>query len=168
MRKILRIVEENKAPMGLRFANYLIDNVVVYFFFFGLGMLSVILYDYLDIAFLYDFVTWLSGINRFEDALITSLVYFTYAFLMEYFTKGRTVGKFITGTKAVSADLQELTLHQYFIRNISRLVPFDALSFLGNNGWHDSWSDTRVVKIKNLNEARTREREIRELGQKEE
>jgi len=119
MRKILRIVEQNKAPIGIRLANYLIDSLVVYFFFFALGVLSVILYEYLGIDFLYNFVDWLSGINRFEDALFTSLVYFVYAFLMEYFTKGRTVGKFITGTKAVSTDLQELTFNQYFIRNIS-------------------------------------------------
>ena len=38
------------------------------------------------------------------------------------------------------------TQKDFLIRNISRLVPFEAFSFLiGNDGWHDSWSDTRVV-----------------------
>ena len=167
MRKILRIVEDHKAPKILRFINYVIDTLVIYFFFFTLGLVSVILYDYLGISFLYDGVQKLSGVNRFLDTLLTGSVSFIYTFLMEYFTKGRTLGKYITGTKAVSTDLQTMTLHQYFIRNISRIVPFDGISFLGNNGWHDNWSETRVVKIKNLQNAIDRNAEIEKLGEKE-
>jgi len=33
-------------------------------------------------------------------------------------------------------------------RSLSRIIPFDALSFLGANaiGWHDTISKTRVIK----------------------
>jgi len=35
-------------------------------------------------------------------------------------------------------------------RSLSRLVPFDAFSFLGNyaRGWHDKWSNTWVIDEK--------------------
>jgi hypothetical protein len=55
----------------------------------------------------------------------------------------------------------------YFIRNISRLVPFDVLSFLGENGWHDSWSDTRVIHTKNYETERQAKSEIESIGTKE-
>ncbi len=87
---------------------------------------------------------------------------------MEYFTKGRTVGKYITGSKVISTDGTQPTFQDYFIRNISRFVPFDAFSFLGEgNGWHDSWSDTRVVNIKNYQAEKQAKSEIESLGTKE-
>ncbi|WP_435523038.1 hypothetical protein [Chryseobacterium indoltheticum] len=48
-----------------------------------------------------------------------------------------------------------------------RLVPFDALSFFGENGWHDSWSDTRVINIKNYQAERQTKNEIDNIGVKE-
>jgi hypothetical protein len=58
-------------------------------------------------------------------------------------------------------------MYEFFIRNISRLVPFDILSFLGENGWHDSWSDTRVVNIKNYEAEKQAKSEIESIGTKE-
>ena len=167
MRRVLQIVERNKAGQGIRFLNYAIDNLVIYVFFFVLGIVAVLMDEYLDISFLLSIVDTMSEVNRFEDMLITSFIYFLYVFLMEYFTNGRTIGKYITGTKVISPDNEKIDLQQYFIRNISRLVPFDTLSFFGNNGWHDSWSDTRVVKIKDFENAKSGELEIQNLGRKE-
>ncbi len=64
-------------------------------------------------------------------------------------------------------DGNEPTLSDYFMRNIIRLVPFDALSFFGENGWHDSWSDTRVINIKNYQAERQTKNEIDNIGLKE-
>jgi uncharacterized RDD family membrane protein YckC len=86
--------------------------------------------------------------------------------LIEYFSKGRSLGKYITGTKVVMTDGNEPTLSDYFMRNIIRLVPFDALSFFGENGWHDSWSDTRVINIKNYEAERQAKNEIDAIGVK--
>jgi hypothetical protein len=55
----------------------------------------------------------------------------------------------------------------YFIRNISRLVSFDVLSFFGDNRWHDAWSETRVVKIRNYENAMKLKNDIENIGQKE-
>jgi len=70
-----------------------------------------------------------------------------YYYIMEK-SFGKTVGKFITRTRVVSADgRNELTAKQVFIRSISRLVPFEIFSFSGSNpiGWHDKWAKTMVI-----------------------
>ncbi|MEF9476807.1 hypothetical protein ACR1PO_06925 [Chryseobacterium sp. RRHN12] len=52
-------------------------------------------------------------------------------------------------------------------RSLSRIVPFDGLSFLGVNGWHDSLSETRVINLKNYQAEIQAKSEIEALGKKE-
>jgi len=86
-------------------------------------------------------------------------------FSFEYFTKGRSIGKYITKTKVVSVDGTAPTQKDFFIRNISRLVPFDGLSFLKQDGgWHDLWSDTRVVNWEKYKSDYEMQQELNELG----
>jgi uncharacterized RDD family membrane protein YckC len=79
------------------------------------------------------------------------LVYMAYVF---YYTTleavtGRTVGKLITGTQVVDKDGKLPALGVIFRRSLSRIVPFEAFSFLANaRGWHDTWTDTWVVEKK--------------------
>ncbi|SEM15347.1 RDD family protein [Chryseobacterium taichungense] len=168
MKKILRVVENNRAGSWLRFGNLIIDRIVVLILFMMFGFFASLSYEIFGIEYFINLATALGAVNKFMDIVITSTVYFLYALLMEYFTKGRTVGKFITGTRAISTDGTEPTFMDYFIRNISRLVPFDALSFLGGgNGWHDSWSDTRVINIKNYKAETQIKSEIESIGTKE-
>lgn len=62
-------------------------------------------------------------------------------------TLGRTPAKFLTGTKVVAIDGGRPRLKQILGRTLARLVPFEAFSFFGkSDGWHDRWSDTRVVR----------------------
>ncbi|WHF51385.1 RDD family protein [Chryseobacterium gotjawalense] len=77
------------------------------------------------------------------------------------------MGKLITGTKVVKADGSDLTTDDLLKRNFSRAVPFDKLSFLGNSGWHDNWSNTRVVRAKDYDLARNMQNDIKSLGSKE-
>ncbi|MBB4806358.1 putative RDD family membrane protein YckC [Chryseobacterium defluvii] len=167
MRKVLKIVEYNKSPISIRFANLVIDRIVVFTLFVLFGLFSSLAYQFFNIEFFLNIANKLSDINKIQDLLITSFLYFLYVFLMEYFIKGRTIGKYITGTKVISTDGSQPTLLEYFIRNISRFVPFDALSFFGENGWHDNWSDTRVVNIKNYESKKQLKEEINSLGTKE-
>ncbi|MCJ8152196.1 RDD family protein [Chryseobacterium sp. SSA4.19] len=167
MRKYLRIVDNNRATKGIRFANFVIDRIIFNLFFFAIGFLGVLIDKIIGSYYLTNLILKASEINRFIDILVTSLLFSVYTFLMEYFTKGRTIGKYITGTKVITTDGQIPTLNEFFIRNISRAVPFDALSFLGETGWHDSWSDTRVVNIKNYESERQVKSEIETLGTKE-
>ena len=168
MKKILRIVENNRANSWIRFGNLFIDRIVILALFMAFGFFATLMYEVFGIAFFYDIAISLGSVNKLMDIIITSTTYFLYALLMEYFTKGRTIGKYITGTKAISTDGTEPTFYDYFIRNISRLVPFDAFSFLGGgNGWHDSWSDTRVVNVKKYKAETQMKSEIENIGVKE-
>ncbi|PKF74449.1 RDD family protein [Chryseobacterium sp. PMSZPI] len=167
MRKYLVVVDQNRSQKWARFANLVIDRIVVLCIFIAFGFFSSLIFAVTGVDFFLTVVRKLSEVNRFMDILITSTVYFTYLLLIEYFTKGRSIGKYITGTKVICIDGTESTFRDYFIRNISRFVPFDFLSFLGENGWHDSWSETRVINIKNYNTEIQAKREIDSLGKKE-
>ncbi|WP_326985022.1 RDD family protein [Chryseobacterium sp. MYb264] len=167
MRKYLQIIDRNRGTKWQRFANYFIDRLIINIFFFGFGAFGVLIDQLLGTYYFTNFLLKISQIGRFGDILLTSFIYFMYAFLMEYFTNGRTIGKYITGTKVIMTDGERPTLSNYFIRNISRIVPFDVFSFLGENGWHDSWSDTRVINIKNYEAERQAKSEIDSLGTKE-
>jgi len=61
-------------------------------------------------------------------------------------TKGRTLGKLITKTRAVNYDLAPITWKDAFIRSLVRLAPFDPISGLSGMPWHDKWSKTYVVR----------------------
>lgn len=167
MRKYLVVVDRNRAQKGIRLANLIIDRAIITIIFFAFGVIAALIYNLTNNDFLLKIVYKMSEINRFLDILITSFIYFMYTFLIEYFTKGRSIGKYITGSKVICIDGTEPTFNDYLIRNISRIVPFDALSFLGENGWHDKWSETRVINIKNYQAEIQAKREIEDLGKKE-
>jgi len=167
MKKHLKIIENNKAPNLVRFANFIIDRIVIFAIFFLFATFAVAMYNLFEIEFFINITDWLSQINRFEDILITTCIYLLYLFLMEYLTKGRTIGKYITGTKVISIDGSNPTFKEYLIRTISRIVPFEAFSFFGNAGWHDDWSNTRVITIKNYKAEIQAKSEIESLGNKE-
>ena len=167
MREYLRVVDQNRATKWVRLANFIIDRIIFTSSFFIIGSLGVIIDTILGIQYFTELFSNFAEVNRAIDILVTAILYFLYTFLLEYFTKGRTIGKYITGTKVITTDGQIPTMYEFFIRNISRLVPFDILSFLGENGWHDSWSDTRVVNIKNYEAEKQAKSEIESIGTKE-
>jgi len=70
-----------------------------------------------------------------------------YYSLLETFLKGKSIGKFVTQTRAVREDGSELDFRTALIRSLCRVVPFEPFSFLGdsNSGWHDNWSKTMVI-----------------------
>jgi uncharacterized RDD family membrane protein YckC len=129
---------------------------------------------YLIATFIYSFITGtdfltntekVSEMNPLLDRVITSICFAFFMFLIEFGTKGRSLGKLITGTIVVNENGGLPITQDFLKRNFSRIVPFDALSFLGSRGWHDSWSDTRVVKRKSYLEALERENSIDDIGQ---
>ncbi len=78
------------------------------------------------------------------------LLYLAYCILLEGVFY-RTIGKFITGTIVLSTKTYEKpSFGQIFRRSFSRLIPFEALSFISEKpwGWHDSISDTMVTTTK--------------------
>ncbi|MDR1543701.1 MAG: RDD family protein [Prevotellaceae bacterium] len=161
----LQIVEKNLATTGLRFANYIIDILCFYACFFCftiiVGVVSVLFG--VDI----DFDAW-GNINSALDRLITMCLLVFYYFAFEALTKGRTIGKLITGTKVVMEDGEEPTVNACLIRSVSRIMPFEGFSFLFRmSGWHDTWAKTRVVKKKAFEEDVLIEFEIEQIGKNE-
>lgn len=163
MKRILNVVEYNKASSGIRLANYFLDFIMLYAINYILSNLAYFLYEVTSIEFFY----YYSNGNIVWQLFIGNFNYFLYYFLMENYLGGRTVAKYITGTKVISTDGTKPTTQQMMYRSLSRIVPFDGLSFLGVNGWHDSWSDTRVINIKNYYAEIQAKSEIEDLGKKE-
>lgn len=61
---------------------------------------------------------------------------------------GSTPAKFLTESRVVNSKAESPNSSTIFLRTLCRNIPFDALSFLGKRGWHDSLSETYVVKEK--------------------
>ncbi len=59
------------------------------------------------------------------------------------------------------------TTKDYFMRSICRIIPFDALTFLGENGWHDKISNTIVVNKKTFEADLSQADNIESIGKTE-
>ncbi len=136
-------LEYCRASSGKRLANYLIDIVVFYIVLFFIAMVLEILYP--------NSVSGLE-VNPIVDRLITLFFYGLIMFLIEMCFQGKSLGKLITGTRAMALNGETLTFEKALIRNFVRAVPFNALSALGTpcSPWHDNWSNTIVVDEKKL------------------
>jgi uncharacterized RDD family membrane protein YckC len=115
------------ASHATRFFNFVVDSII--------GMMAVI--------FSHSFLP-----NSPEPGYLSiAAVYFGYYFVMEGLTS-RTLGKLATGTKVVNFEGGRLSFSQLFTRTLMRFLPFEPLSFLGQEpeGWHDTFSRSFVVK----------------------
>lgn len=131
------------ASQGTRFANYIIDVILFYVFVFALGtLLGVIMYSQ-DTTVDYESSSFSNSILEYVISMLLLVLYFT---LLEGLTKGKTIGKMITGTVAVKEDGSPLTIKEAFLRSLCRIIPFEPLSGLGARPWHDSITKTFVVK----------------------
>lgn len=122
-----------QASNAQRFANYIVDVIVL--------VLALVVVSTLFPSVL--------PLDDPKQELLLNLVftfaYIIYGTLMEFWL-GKTVGKFITRTHVVNANGYRPTFLNVLGRNFCRLIPFDNISFLLKRGWHDSISDTYVVK----------------------
>ena len=131
------------ASKDKRFANYLIDMICMVIFGFllgaGLGIILALVSPSSLSMFDQD--------NKLLDYAFNFIIGMTYYTIMEAST-GRSIGKYITKTKVVNEKGEKPSLGTAFVRSLCRFIPFEAFSFLGSDsyGWHDKFSDTRVVK----------------------
>ncbi|GAB2768153.1 putative RDD family membrane protein YckC [Hymenobacter luteus] len=126
-----------RAGQGRRLVNLLIDYLAIFSMFFVLGI-----------------VMGLAGQNelleKMTDGLMGQLLFILFS--LAYYTVmeglfGRTLGKMLTRTRVVTDEGTHPSFGTILKRSLWRFIPFDALSFLGNAyGWHDSRSDTMVVR----------------------
>ncbi len=116
------------ASTGQRFANFMLDSIIRTILFYAVLYLFVIL-------------------DMSEAAVFFSLPIMLLYYIVPELAFGRTPAKFITGTRVVSRDGSPLTFWRILGRTLSRFVPFEVFSFMnGPPGWHDTWSNTLVIK----------------------
>ena len=143
----IQTLNYNYAGTGQRFLNWLIDNLFMRFAVSYLtGAVVGILLQLISPEILFElasgergFVFW--GVSYFIG-ICNYLFYYT---LCEKLFRGYTLGKLITGTRAIREDDAELTFKDAFMRSLCRIVPFEVFSALGGFPWHDTWTKTKVV-----------------------
>lgn len=125
--------ERHLTPKWKRFVHFVIDFYMIYLILFWKlpGSRLEALLAPVD-------KSWVNIVLPYFAVLVLYL-------LLEYST-GRTLGKFITGSKVISTLDEKLSFGQVALRTICRLLPFEPFSFLfAGSGWHDNWSNTAVV-----------------------
>tara|TARA_R110002096_G_scaffold42144_15_gene113786 strand:+ start:15759 stop:16457 length:699 start_codon:yes stop_codon:yes gene_type:complete len=127
------------AGKGQRLLNYFIDYLAV----IGCGFLLGI---FIAIAFGDEAFAVMESIPEF----VLGFIIFSIYYIVTEGIWNRSLGKLITGTKVVQEDGGRPTFAQIIGRTLCRFIPFEALSFLGEegSGWHDSMSSTRVIKTR--------------------
>ena len=140
-----------QASVGQRFLNYLIDCLLMQYglsFITGIVIAKIMLAISPQTAYNW-FVERKDSIDVLASfyliAIVNFLIYYT---ICEKAFKGKTLGKLITGTKAIREDGQDLSFRNAFLRSLSRIVPFEPFSAFGGYPWHDSWTKTMVIKTR--------------------
>jgi uncharacterized RDD family membrane protein YckC len=140
------------ASQGQRFLNWLIDNL---FIRYAVGYISGIVWGLMLREFAPDFLNKIAAAQQnnvmsiefyllaFFIAIVNYFIYYTFC---EKLFKGYTLGKLITGTRAIRQDGDELTFKDAALRSLSRCVPFEVFSGFSTLPWHDSWTNTMVIK----------------------
>jgi len=134
-----------RASAGLRFANFIIDVIVLRVIGYLLGLVMTMFFIELLTNIFDGMGYWEIFMISYLFGLIPNFVYYT---IMEGATKGRTIGKFVTRTRAVMNNGQPISMQTAALRSLCRLIPFEPFSAFSGYPWHDSLTNTQVVEIK--------------------
>jgi uncharacterized RDD family membrane protein YckC len=130
--------QEALASSAQRLGNFILDTIFFFVFAFALGILTAAL----------GFGDLLQKLNSLGLGVILLIAYFA----PQEALSGRTLVKMVTGTKAVNEDGTKLAPVRALGRTLCRFIPFEPLSFLGQNrrprGWHDRIPGTIVISVK--------------------
>ncbi len=130
-----------------RFGHWLLDSVFRTIFEAILGAaIGVILALTQNIAIIDD-----PAFDLYSKLVSWLIFYPLFYFIFENSMQA-SPAKAILGRVVVDEYGNKPTTKQFFIRSVSRVVPFEALSCLGDLGWHDTWSKTFVIRKKDLKE----------------
>lgn len=135
------VTDDMQASSGQRLANYILDVIIQYIIYFVLIMIISIIAGSLGAT---SVPYWVSGFSGTVLFLVFMISYYTLT--ESYFS--RSFAKYITKTMVVMEDGSKPDWQTIFRRSLCRLIPFEIFSFLGSygRGWHDTISDTYVVK----------------------
>ncbi len=144
-------VQYVQASQGSRFLNFLIDMILMRLTFnFIVVKLLVNILASLAPEFLMELA--FEGDYGWRNILVSLLTWYLsfvfYYTICEMAFKGYTLGKIITGTRAIRSDGNNLTFKDALYRSLCRIVPFEVFSGLGYAPWHDTWTNTTVIKAR--------------------
>jgi uncharacterized RDD family membrane protein YckC len=132
-----------------RFGHFLIDRVVMTVCSFGIGILLVLLLAFTgNMGFTDD-----PAFDLFDRLFTWFVIQPAYYFIFEASMQS-TPGKALLKRIVVDEYGNKPTTRQILIRSLSRTVPFEIFSCLSPRGWHDTWSNTFVLRKKDLEELR--------------
>jgi uncharacterized RDD family membrane protein YckC len=138
---------------GKRLANYFIDMFTYLILAILLGTV-IALFDEFNGGdnIIVDYLN--SEDSPIFDNIIGFVLVVGYYTFTEYVYKGKTLGKLITKTRAVTQDNKRLTLKHAFLRSLCRIIPFEGISYLGSStqGLHDKLPKTKVIIDEGWNE----------------
>ena len=101
-------LEYCRAGSGKRLANYVIDLIAFYVMIFFIAIL-------IELAFPASISE--NEINSFVDRILTMILYAVVMFILEAAFQGKSLGKLITGTRAVNIHGDAPTFTQLLQRN---------------------------------------------------
>jgi len=138
-----------RASTGKRLANYLIDL----FAFYMVAIAIIIVMAVLSPANIQGLLDDSAG-SQLVDRLLFLVGYALFMSIVEALFKGKSLGKLITGTRAVNLDGSSISMGTAFGRGFSRAVPFCVFSAFGSpcDPWQDRWTNTMVIdqKLSNI------------------
>jgi len=129
-----------------RFGHFLLDRLFYMLFEVAFGVsLGIILA-------LLGWADWLTSTNEtLLNIMFYIFLYPSYYILFES-TAQSSLGKLILGRVVVNEYGEKPTFQQIVSRSFSRIVPFEPFSCFSDRGWHDLWTDTYVIRKKDLEE----------------
>ena len=131
------------APRWLRFANFVIDQLMIVLIGFAVWLVCVVAAE--D----YGVTGGLEFLKSVPPLLLDIGLTFGYYLLLEA-AMSRTIGKLATGTVVVNERGGKPTFGQFAGRSLARWIPFEAFSFFSQErrGFHDRLPGTYVVKAR--------------------
>jgi uncharacterized RDD family membrane protein YckC len=143
-------IQHTPATNGQRFLNWLIDNL---FMRFILSYATGTVVGYFIANYFVDYANHIFYDKNTGDLFLLGYIigffnYLIYYTICEKAFRGYTLGKLLTGTRAIRENGEELSFKDAVLRSLSRLVPFEVFSGFDYKPWHDRWTKTTVIKAR--------------------
>ena len=145
-----RYKEVNTVAGWARFGHYVLD--VFFYYIFALILAVPIVIILMTLGMSVENLGEGNGWYSILDRLISWLILYPGYYILFESTMQSTPGKIILGRVVVDEYGEKPSFSTIFKRSYARVVPFEAFSCLSNLGWHDTWSDTFVIRKKDLEE----------------
>jgi uncharacterized RDD family membrane protein YckC len=131
-----------QASPNQRFGNYLIDRAA----FYGLWRIFMTLFARPVVSILRT-TSRDRNVLKMELLGVGCMMFVIYFTAFEALSKGKTLGKWFTGTRVVTADGHQITPKLALLRSLCRLIPFEFVSAIGKRcyPWHDKFTNTLVI-----------------------